>query len=179
MRVILLGPPGSGKGIQAQRLSQFSHIPHISTGDIFREEISKKTPLGQQAASYVSSGRLVPDPLVFKTVLLKLDQPAYSDGFLLDGFPRTVEQAEGLEEYLDKKGKKISQVFFLEVDPEALMRRLTSRRYCASCTRVYNLVSQPPQKEGFCDACSGKLILRVDDEPQTVRRRLAVYQDLT
>lgn len=178
-RFIFLGAPGSGKGVQAKRLCEKLSIPHISTGDIFREEISKKSPLGEQVQSYVSSGRLVPDKLVVQTVMQRLERPDCVNGFLLDGFPRTVDQAEELEKYLQKKSMKIDQVLYLQVETETLVQRLTGRRQCEKCSKVYNLVSQPPQKEGICDDCGGKLILRVDDEPNLVRRRLGVYQDLT
>lgn len=179
MRFALLGAPGSGKGVQAKKICEKFSIPHVSSGDIFREEIAKKTPFGEQIQSYVTSGRLVPDQLVMQTMYARLERPDCVNGFLLDGFPRTVDQAEELEEYLSKKGMKLNRILYLKVDPEILVKRLSGRRYCEKCSKVYNIVTQPPQVEGVCDACGGKLVLRVDDEASTVRRRLNVYQDLT
>lgn len=179
MRVILLGAPGSGKGTQAARLSERYGVPHISTGNIFRDEIAKRTELGLQANEYVASGRLVPDHLVLKMVQGRLERPDCVDGFLLDGFPRTIEQAQGLNEFLGRKGLKINTVFYLEGNVNALVDRLSGRRHCPGCQTVYNITANPPKSEGLCDRCGAKLVIRPDDESQTVRRRLMVYQELT
>lgn len=179
MRLILLGAPGSGKGTQAVTLAQRFTIEHISTGDVFRDEVLKKTPLGAQVASYIQAGKLVPDQLVLDTVIKRLEQPGCVSGFVLDGFPRTIEQAQKLEEYLWKKGLKISCVFYFDIDESTLIERLSKRRYCPNCPAVYNLTTRPPKVADTCDQCSAKLAQRSDDEPETIRRRLMVYQDLT
>ncbi|MBI4062798.1 MAG: adenylate kinase [Elusimicrobia bacterium] len=179
MRVILLGAPGSGKGTQAAGLAQQLKVARISTGDIFRDEITKKTELGTRADEYVKSGRLVPDQLVLNMVFKRLDQSDCSGGFLLDGFPRTVDQAEGLNSYLAKKSLKIDYVFYLDVSEDVLIQRLSQRRHCPGCQMVYNLLTNPPQADSVCDRCGGKLISRGDDEPNTLKKRLMVYQELT
>ncbi|MEK7287265.1 MAG: adenylate kinase, partial [Elusimicrobiota bacterium] len=179
MRIILLGAPGSGKGTQAARLAGRCAIPHVSTGDIFRDEIARKTELGRAADDYVKSGRLVPDHLVLKMVIARLERPDCVDGFLLDGFPRTIEQAKGLNDYLAKKGVRINFVFYLEGNAGALVERLSGRRYCPGCQTVYNVMTNLPKVEGVCDRCGGKLIIRSDDDAGTIRRRLMVYEDLT
>ncbi|MBI4370602.1 MAG: adenylate kinase [Elusimicrobia bacterium] len=179
MRIILLGAPGSGKGTQAALFSQKLNVPHVATGNIFRDEISRKTDLGLQVESFVKSGRLVPDATVLEMVMRRLERPDCVDGFLLDGFPRTIDQARRLGDFLIKKDWKINRVFCLDINTEVLVTRLSERRQCSSCQVVYNLVTKPPRQSGACDHCGNKLIQRSDDEPNTVRKRLMVYQDLT
>lgn len=174
-----MGAPGSGKGTQAARLAQKYGIAHISSGDIFRQEIIKKTVLGEQVESYVKSGRLVPDNLTMDVVLRRLESPDCVSGFVLDGIPRTLEQAKRLASYFEKKGLKLDWVFCLEINEEELVARLSHRRQCERCRRVYNLVTNPPKTEGVCDSCSQVLVARSDDEIATVRRRLMIFQDLT
>ncbi|MBI2070878.1 MAG: adenylate kinase [Elusimicrobia bacterium] len=179
MRLILLGAPGSGKGTQSERLCAQLHVPHIATGDIFREEIAKKTDLGLQAEACVKSGRLVPDPLVLSMVFKRLEQPDCLNGFLLDGFPRNTEQAKELEVYLNRKGLRLDLVIYLEAAQDVIVGRLSGRRYCGKCQMVYNLVTNPPKADSVCDRCAGQLLARPDDEPVTVRKRLMVYEELT
>lgn len=180
MNLILLGCPGAGKGTQSSAICQRFNLAHISTGDIFREEIGWKTELGGRVAEYVNSGRLVPDALVLESVTGKLDGPRpQNEGFLLDGFPRTLEQAEALDGYLKGSNKKIDAVIFLDINEEVVIKRLMDRRNCPKCGLVYNLTTNPPKKEGVCDKCQGPLNLRNDDAPATVSRRIMVYRDLT
>lgn len=177
MNLILLGCPGSGKGTQSKAICQRFNLAHISTGDIFREEIGWKTELGGRVAEYVNSGRLVPDSLVLESVTGKLDKR--NEEFLLDGFPRTMEQAEALDGYLKGSNKKIDAVIFLNINEEEVVKRLMDRRNCPKCGMVYNLATNPPKKEGVCDNCQSALHLRDDDAPATVSRRIMVYRDLT
>lgn len=177
MRIVLLGCPGAGKGTQSKVLSSRFDLAHISTGDLFRAEMEKKSPLGQKVSEYVRKGMLVPDAVVIELVAAKLDE---SGGrWLLDGFPRTLEQAQALDKYLQGKGQGIDLVVYLAMMPEEVVRRLTGRRTCSKCGEVYNLASRPPVQEGLCDACGGELIQREDDSEATVRKRLMVYEDLT
>jgi adenylate kinase len=177
MNLILLGAPGSGKGTQAKALAERLKLAHLSTGDVFREEISKKTPLGQKVSGYVTSGKLVPDAVVTEVVTARL--AGLNAGFLLDGFPRTVEQAMSLDSYLKKAGKTIDRVVYLNLSEEEVLKRLTARRNCASCGELYNMISKPPKHAQFCDKCGGKLVQRDDDKEETVKRRLMVFRDLT
>jgi len=177
MNLVLLGYPGSGKGTQAKLLSDKFSLVHISTGDIFREEISKKTPLGQEVTGYLSAGRLVPDKLVLE--LIKARLAAEAKGVLFDGFPRTVDQAQGLDDFLSSKSKAIDAVVFLDIDEETVVARLGSRRTCPKCLKIYNLLTSPPVKEDVCDTCGVKLTLRDDDKPEVIRRRIGVYKDQT
>lgn len=154
-------------------------VPHISTGDILRQAVKEGTPLGLKAKSYMDSGALVPDGLMLDLIRERLGQNDASKGFLLDGFPRTVAQAEGLERLLSELGVKIDAVISLDVDHEELVRRLTSRRMCPKCGAIYNLISQPPRTEGICDACGSALEQRADDRRSTVENRLAVYREQT
>lgn len=179
MRLILFGAPGSGKGTQAKMAGQELGVPHISTGDILRQAVKEGTPLGLKAKSYMDSGALVPDGLMLDLIRERLGQNDASKGFLLDGFPRTVAQAEGLERLLSELGVKIDAVISLDVDHEELVRRLTSRRMCPKCGAIYNLISQPPRTEGICDACGSALEQRADDRRSTVENRLAVYREQT
>lgn len=177
MNLILLGAPGSGKGTQAKALSARLKITHLSTGDIFREEISKKTELGAKVQGYVSSGKLVPDAVVTEVVVGKL--ATIPNGFVLDGYPRTVEQAMALDAYLKKSGKHLDHVIYLNIEEAELLKRITARRTCASCGELYNMDSKPPKHPQFCDKCGGKLVQREDDKEETVKRRLMVFRDLT
>lgn len=173
LRLVLLGPPGSGKGTQAKLLSAHYGVPHISTGDIFRDNIARKTPLGREADSYISRGNLVPDGLTNRIVKDRLSKPDCSNGFMLDGYPRTIGQVTFLDEITD-----ITAAVEIAVSEEEIVGRLGSRRMCA-CGAVYNLVGNPPKKEGICDKCKGKLYLRDDDRPEVIRRRFEVYREQT
>ncbi len=175
MRLILLGAPGSGKGTMAADLVREFAIPHISTGDIFRQNIKDGTPLGRQADQYLQQGALVPDELTIAMVADRLKQADCQRGFLLDGFPRTVAQAEALDELLQKQNLRLDAVVELVVADESILERLSARRVCSACGRTYNLVSLPPREEGVCDACGGQLYQREDDRPETIRQRLANY----
>lgn len=177
MNIVLLGYPGSGKGTQAKGLSGKLDLFHISTGDIFREAIASGTPLGKEVTGYMSAGRLVPDKLVLEVIKARL--ATETRGLLFDGFPRTVEQAQGLDDYFAARGQVIDAVLFLDVNEEEVIKRLGSRRTCAKCLRIYNLLSSPPAKEELCDGCGGKLALREDDKPEVIRRRISVYKDQT
>ncbi|MBI4351033.1 MAG: adenylate kinase [Elusimicrobia bacterium] len=177
MNIILLGYPGSGKGTQAKVLSQKLGMFHVSTGDIFREELAKKTPLGQEVGGYLSAGRLVPDKLVLEVLKARLNTE--TRGLLFDGFPRTVDQAEGLDNWFTARGQAIDAVIFLNVPEEEVARRLGARRTCTGCARIYNTVTSPPAKENVCDACGKPLAVREDDMPAVVARRIQVYKDQT
>ncbi len=179
MRLILFGAPGSGKGTQAKRAGQELGVPHISTGDILRQSVKEGTPLGLEAKAFMDSGALVPDQLILDLIRERLVQPDAKGGFLLDGFPRTVAQAEGLDRLLSGLGMKIDAVISLEVEAEELVRRLTSRRICPRCGAIYNQISQPPRTEGICDHCGSALEQRADDRRSTVENRLAVYREQT
>lgn len=179
LRTILLGPPGAGKGTQAAKIIEKYNIPHISTGDIFRENIKKGTELGKKAQEYMNRGELVPDDLVIEIATTRLLEDDCKDGFLLDGFPRTVYQAEKLDEFLAAHGSKIDKVIDIEVGKEELMERLTGRRVCKSCGASYHIVNIPPKKEGVCDVCGGELIQRTDDNAETVANRIEVYEAQT
>ena len=179
MRLILFGAPGSGKGTQADLLRSDLGVPHISTGDILRESVRQGTELGLKAKSYMDSGALVPDRLILEMIRERLALPDAAKGFLLDGFPRTVAQAEGLEALLGELGRSVDAVVSLDVEPEELIKRLTARRMCAGCGAIHNLVFQPPKAEGICDRCGGKLEQRADDQRATVENRLRVYREQT
>lgn len=175
MRVIFLGPPGSGKGTQARQLAAALGVPQIATGDMLREAVARQTTLGCEANRYMSTGRLVPDEVMIGLVAERLDQEDARLGFLLDGFPRTVAQAEALERLLKDRGVGLDRVIMLEVVEEELLRRLTGRRVCQSCGAVFHLASSPPKVAGKCDQCGESLVQREDDSETTVRRRLEVY----
>jgi adenylate kinase len=177
MNIVLLGYPGSGKGTQAKIISEKYSLLHVSTGDIFREAISTKTPIGVEVSGYLSAGRLVPDKLVLEVIKAKI--ATETKGLLFDGFPRTVDQAQGLDDYLASKAQAIDAVLFLDVDEESVVARLGSRRTCPKCQKIYNLISSPPAKADLCDSCGGKLLLREDDKPEVIRRRISVYKDQT
>ncbi|MBP1757239.1 MAG: adenylate kinase [Firmicutes bacterium] len=179
MRLILLGAPGSGKGTMAADLEVKYQIPHISTGDIFRQNIKDMTPLGQEADQYIKQGALVPDSVTIAMVAKRLEQEDCQRGFLLDGFPRTVPQAEALADILEQSGLKLNAVVELQVSDESILERLTGRRICSSCGRSYNLDSAKPAQEGICDACGGSLYQREDDKEETIRKRLSNYYQQT
>lgn len=179
LRAVLLGPPGAGKGTQAVRLVEKYEIPHISTGDIFRKNIKEGTELGRKAQEYMNAGALVPDELVVDLVKDRLQQDDCKNGFLLDGFPRTIFQAEKLDEFLSESNLKMDIVINLKVEKEALIKRLTGRRVCKDCGASYHIVNIPPKKEGVCDICGGELIQRKDDNIETVENRINVYEEQT
>lgn len=170
MRIVLLGPPGIGKGSYAKELSKRLDIPHISTGDIFREEIKKETELGKKVKEYVEKGELVPDEIVIEVVRNRLSQPDCQKGFILDGFPRTLNQAKALDEIT-----KIDIVFNFEAPIEVIIDRVSGRRICKKCGAIYHIKYNPPQKDGICDICGGELYQREDDKPEIVKHRLEVY----
>lgn len=179
MRIILLGPPGAGKGTQAKRLMDAEGIPQISTGDILRKAVADQTPLGLEAKSYMDSGGLVPDQVVIGLIRERLGQSDAVKGFILDGFPRTVPQAEALDTLLVDLKRPLSAVAAIDVDPSELVLRLSGRRVCQSCQTAYHVQFNPPKREGVCDRCGGVLIQRDDDKEATIRRRLDVYREQT
>lgn len=179
MRVIFLGPPGAGKGTQASRLAIERAVPHVATGDMLREAAASGTPLGLEAKRHMEKGGLVPDQVVIGLVGERLARPDAARGFVLDGFPRTVAQAEALDALLRERGQMLDRVIFFDVRREELLRRLTGRRICRRCQTAYHLVSAPPASPGICDRCGGELYQREDDSETTVVKRLDVYQTLT
>jgi adenylate kinase len=179
MRLVFMGPPGAGKGTQAKAVAEHYGIPHVSSGDIFRGEIERKTPLGLKIKSYLDSGTLVPDDITVGAVAGRLAQKDCADGWLLDGFPRTEGQAKALDKTLAADGKKLDGVVNLELDGEVIVRRMSGRRMCPKCGRSYHVEHIPPRREGVCDACGAKLIIRDDDRPETVRQRLKTYTEQT
>lgn len=176
MNLILLGPPGAGKGTQATKIVEKFNIPHISTGDIFRKNIKEGTVLGKKAQEYMNKGELVPDSLVIEIALNRLDEDDCKEGFLLDGFPRTVEQAEALDEFLAKQDRCIEHVLDMDVEKGDLLTRITGRRVCKACGATFHITNIPPKKEGVCDECGGELYQRTDDTPETVENRIEVYE---
>lgn len=175
MRVVLLGAPGAGKGTQGEKLVKKYNFPHISTGDIFRAAIKEGTTLGKQAKEYMDKGELVPDSLVVGIVSERLQQPDCREGFLLDGFPRTVGQAEALDKVLSGKGTPLNAVISVDVEQTELLERLTGRRVCKICGATYHVRFNPPQVRNVCDKCGGELYQRADDTVETVKQRLEVY----
>ncbi len=179
MNLILLGPPGAGKGTQASRIVAEYGIPHISTGDILRNAVKNQTQMGLEAKKYMDAGDLVPDSVVIGIVKDRLQEPDTGKGFLMDGFPRTIPQAEALDEALDALDRGVTRVIAILVDEEELVRRLTGRRICRACQTPFHVMFNPPQKEGVCDKCGGELYQRDDDSEATVRNRLEVYRKQT
>lgn len=175
MQLMLLGLPGAGKGTQAERITRDYGVPHISTGDMFRAAIAAGTELGREVQGYLDSGRLVPDELTIRVVQNRLEQPDALNGFLLDGFPRTLPQAEALDRMLAEIGKTLSSVLYIHVPQEVLLARLTGRRICKACGATYHIVFQPPVKAGICDRCQGELYQRSDDTEEAVATRLQQY----
>lgn len=179
MNIVLLGPPGAGKGTQAKKIAEYYSLPHISTGDILRENISNNTTLGIKAKLYMSRGELVPDELLITIIRDRLSKPDCSKGFLLDGYPRTVPQADALQMILTESNKKLDAVLNIEVEGEELIKRLSGRRVCSSCSASYHIMFNPPGKDEICDICKGKLYQRDDDKPDAIRNRLIVYKRQT
>jgi adenylate kinase len=179
VRLVLLGPPGAGKGTQARILGERIHAPQVASGDLLRDAVRDKTPLGIQAQSYMDRGSLVPDELVLKLIDARLDQPDAKPGFILDGFPRSVPQAEALAGMLEQRGEKLSKVVAIDVPDEDLVKRISGRRTCRNCNEMYHIVFDPPAKSGICNKCGGELYQREDDHEDTVRHRLEVYNNAT
>jgi adenylate kinase len=179
MRLILLGPPGAGKGTQADMLKAKFGIPHISTGDMLRNAMKEKSPLGNKVKGFVESGELVPDDIVLEVIRFRLSMPDADSGFILDGFPRTIKQAEDLNAVLKTIGKSINLVLYFETDLPKIVERLSGRRVCSNCGAIFHLKNMPSRKEGICDICGGKLYQRKDDEENTIKRRINVYLDQT
>jgi adenylate kinase len=179
MKLILLGPPGAGKGTQAKMLTEKFSIPQISTGDILRAAVKAGTPMGRKAKEFMDAGGLVPDDVVVGIVRDRLQEADCSNGFILDGFPRTVAQADALQTSLKEMDKRLDRVISLAVDAEALVERLTGRRTCKQCGRGYHIKFDPPGQPGVCDACGGDLFQRDDDKEETIRKRLQVYEEQT
>ncbi|MDG0867348.1 adenylate kinase [Candidatus Lucifugimonas marina] len=176
MRIVLLGPPGAGKGTQARRLSESTGMNHLSTGDMLRAEVAAGSELGLVAKGYMDKGELLPDSTIIAMIQQHLANPA---GVLLDGFPRTVVQAESLDESLETANQPIDKIVHMSVDVDELVKRLSSRAICKDCQTPYNLVSDAPSKEGVCDKCGGEVIVRDDDKPEAVLNRMKVYEELT
>ncbi|MDH7497079.1 MAG: adenylate kinase [Syntrophomonadaceae bacterium] len=177
MNIILMGPPGAGKGTQAVLIVEETGVPHVSTGDMFREAVANGTPMGMEAKKYMDAGQLVPDEVTIGIVAERLAQADCARGFLLDGFPRTQRQAEALDRILHDLGRKVDLVLNIEVPTEVLVQRMTGRITCPNCKSVYHLVFQPPQQQGVCDRCGHALQQRSDDTAvETVRKRLEVYE---
>ena len=175
----MLGAPGAGKGTQAKKIAAKYHVPHISTGDIFRANIKNGTELGKKAKTYMDQGLLVPDELVVDLVVDRVNQEDCVDGYVLDGFPRTIPQAEALDKALADLGQKVDYAVNVEVPDENIVPRMGGRRACVGCGATYHLEYAPTKEEGICDACGGDLILRDDDKPETVTKRLNVYHEQT
>jgi adenylate kinase len=179
LNLILLGPPGAGKGTQAARLTEDFGLPHIATGDILRQAVAAETELGRTASRYMDAGELVPDSVIIGVILERLEEDDARDGFLLDGFPRTIEQADALAAELEKLDRRLTATLLIDVDDDGVVRRLSGRRVSRKTGRVYHVDFDPPKHEGRCDIDGSQLIQRTDDEEQTVRKRLAVYHDQT
>ena len=179
MRIIMLGAPGAGKGTQAKMIAEKYAIPHISTGDIFRSNIKNGTDLGKKAKEYMDQGLLVPDELTCDLVVDRISQPDAKNGYVLDGFPRTIPQAEALTNALNARGEAVDYAIDVEVPDDNIVNRMGGRRACLKCGATYHITFNPPKKEGCCDACGGELVLRDDDKPETVQKRLDVYHAQT
>ena len=179
LRIVLLGPPGAGKGTHAKILSERYGIPHISTGDILRSQIQAETPLGKKAKSFIDNGKLVPDDLVIEMVSHRLEKPDVKNGFILDGFPRTVEQAKALGKMLEEQKMPLTFVLEFDTSEEVIIFRLSGRRACPNCGTNYHTANIMPKEDGLCDKCKTPLIQRKDDKPETIKERLKVYHDQT
>ncbi len=179
LNLVLLGPPGAGKGTQADRLVKDFGLPYLSTGIILREAVAEESELGKEAKGYMDNGELVPDELISRAVAKRFESGETDEGFLLDGFPRTVGQAEVLVELLEDQGRELTAVLLIEAPDDEVVRRLSGRRTCAKGNHVYHVEFDPPKHEGVCDQDGSRLIQRDDDKPETVRKRLAVYHDQT
>ncbi|MBQ1843107.1 MAG: adenylate kinase [Lachnospiraceae bacterium] len=179
MKIIMLGAPGAGKGTQAIKIAEKYGVPHISTGDIFRANIKNGTELGKKAKEYMDKGALVPDELTCDLVVDRIHQDDCTNGFVLDGFPRTIPQAEALDAALSKDNETMDYAIDIEVPDENIVKRMGGRRACVNCGATYHIVSAPPKVDGVCDHCGGNLTIRDDDKPETVKKRLTVYHDQT
>ncbi|MDY2651764.1 MULTISPECIES: adenylate kinase [Eisenbergiella] len=179
MKIIMLGAPGAGKGTQAKLIAEKYGVPHISTGDIFRANIKNGTELGKEAKEYMDKGLLVPDELTVRLLLDRVAQVDCKNGYVLDGFPRTIPQAEVLDKELTKLGDSVDFAVDVDVPDENIIRRMSGRRACLNCGATYHIVNIPPKKEGICDVCGSELVLRDDDQPETVKNRLKVYHEQT
>lgn len=179
MRIVMLGAPGAGKGTQAINIAEKYQIPHISTGDMFRANIKEQTALGKKAKAYMDQGQLVPDSLTIEIVKDRLQKEDCKNGYVLDGFPRTIPQAEALTAVLAEAGEAIDYAINIDVPDEAIVARMSGRRACTGCGATYHIVYNPPKQEGVCDTCGGRLTIRSDDEPATVQKRLDVYHKET
>lgn len=179
MKIIMLGAPGAGKGTQAKIISGKYNIPHVSTGDIFRANIKEGTELGKEAKSYMDQGLLVPDELTVKILLDRVEKEDCVNGFVLDGFPRTIPQAEVLEAALEKKNERLDFAINVDVPDENIIKRMSGRRTCSNCGETFHVENIPPKTEGICDKCGKELILRDDDKEETVKKRLNVYHEQT
>lgn len=179
MKIIMLGAPGAGKGTQAQMIADKYGIPHVSTGDIFRENVKNGTELGMEAKKYMDAGELVPDELTVKILLDRVAKDDCKNGYVLDGFPRTIPQAEVLDAEITKLGDKIDYAINVDVPDENIIRRMSGRRACLACGATFHIEHIPPKKEGICDRCGKELVLRDDDKEETVKNRLSVYHQQT
>ena len=179
MKIVMLGAPGAGKGTQAEKLADKYGLPHISTGDIFRKNLKEGTDLGKEAKTYMDAGKLVPDELTVRILLDRVGNSDCQNGYILDGFPRTIPQAEALDTELHKIGESIDFAIDVDVPDENIVNRMSGRRACPKCGATYHLEFIPPKKDGICDACGAELIIRDDDKPDTVKKRLAVYHEQT
>ncbi len=181
VRLLLIGPPGSGKGTQAKQLTERYRVPHISTGDMLREQIRKGTSLGEEAKGYINDGNLVPDELILSMLRVRLSQSDSQGGYVLDGFPRSHAQAEALDALLERQGQNIKAAILLVLDDETIVKRLCNRRVCPECGRVYHLINHPPKTEDRCDEyhCRATLIQRPDDNETAIRNRLRIYHEQT
>ncbi len=177
--LVFLGPPGAGKGTYAKKLKEILGIPHISTGDIFREAVASGTELGERVKNILDRGELVPDDIVNEVVRERLSRPDCERGFILDGYPRTVDQAKALDEMLEEMGKDLTWSIFFDVPEEVIVQRITNRRICPKCGRIYNLLTSPPKEDNLCDVCKVPLIQREDDKEEVVRKRYKVYMENT
>ena len=179
MRLLLIGPPGGGKGTQAKYLVEKFSIPQISTGDMLRENVQNRTPLGKEAQKFMMDGQLVPDSVILDMMAKRLDDGDCSNGYILDGFPRTIPQAEGLNDLLNEMNKYLDHVVVMDVPDNLIITRLSNRRSCKECGQVYNLIFEPPSKAGKCNECNEELYLREDDNPATIQERLTVFHKQT
>jgi adenylate kinase len=175
MHVVMLGAPGAGKGTQADILSRELHLPHIASGDLFRQALEKRTNVGLSAKSYMDRGELVPDEITIRMILERSDQPDCASGCLFDGFPRTSQQAEALDQALEERGKAIDKAIYIDVSDEELVKRLSGRWLCRNCQRPYHITNSPPRTPGECDKCGGELYQRPDDREETVKERIKVF----
>ena len=179
MKIIMLGAPGAGKGSQASRIANEYHLPHISTGDIFRANLKEETELGKQAKSFMDKGELVPDDITIAMLLDRIHKEDCKNGYILDGFPRTIPQAEALKEALAKQGEKIDLALDVEAPDDLIIQRMAGRRTCPNCSAIYHTETLKPKKEGICDLCGAELVQRKDDNEETVKNRLKIYHEMT